>query len=56
MKEILSIGSRSLTEGHPPSSEINAGVAVDRGKRDEISGVKGTNSGIDISHRLEQEA
>ena len=39
--------TRSSTEGHPPSSEFNAGVEMDRGKRDEISGAEGTESGID---------
>ena len=48
--------TRSQTEGHPPSSEFNAGVAMDRGKRDEISGVEGTDSGIDTGYRLQQEA
>ena len=38
--------TQSPTEGQPPSSEFNAGVAMDRGKRDEISGVEGTESGI----------
>ena len=39
--------TRSPTEGHPPSSEFNAGVEMDRGKRDETWGVEGTESGID---------
>ena len=39
--------TRSSTEGHPPGSDFNAGVAMDGGKRDEISGVEGTDSGID---------
>ena len=39
--------TRSSTEGHPPGSEFNAGVAVDGGKDDEILGVEGTDSGID---------
>ena len=39
--------TRSSTNGYPPSSEFNAGVAMDRGKCDEISGVEGTDSGID---------
>ena len=42
--------TRSSTEGHPPSSEFNTGVAMDGGKRDEISGVEGTNSGIDTCY------
>ena len=32
--------TRSSTEGHPPSSELNAGLAMDREKRDKISGVE----------------
>ena len=31
-------------------SEFNSGVALDRGKRDEISGVEGTDSGIDTRY------
>ena len=41
---------RSPTDGHPPSSEFNAGVAMDRGKCDEISGVESTDSGIDTRY------
>ena len=44
--------TRSPTEGHPPSSEFDAGVAMDRGKRDEISGVESIPA-IDYSRRLE---
>ena len=42
--------TRSSTEGHPPCSEFDDGVAMDRGKRDEISGVEGTDSGIDTRY------
>ena len=48
VEEVRSIGLP--TEGHPPSSEFNAGIAMDRGKRDEISGVEGTDSGIDTRY------
>ena len=37
---------RSSAKGDPPGSEFNAGDAIDGGKRDEISGVEGTDSGI----------
>ena len=47
--------TRSSTEGHPASSELNAGVAVDRRNCDEMPGVKGADSGIDIRHRLQQD-
>ena len=39
--------TRPSAEGHPFRVELDAGVAVDRGKRVEISRVDGTNSGID---------
>ena len=42
--------TRSSTEGHLPGSEFNAGVAMDGGKRDETSGVEGTDSGIDTRY------
>ena len=42
--------TRSPTDGHPPSDEFNAGVAMDRGKCDELSGVEGTDSGIDTRY------
>ena len=42
--------TRSSAEGHPFRSELDAGVAVDRGKRDEISRVDRTNSGIKTCH------
>ena len=42
--------TRSSTEGHPPSSKFNAGVPMDRGEYDEISGVEGTDSGIDTRY------
>ena len=42
--------TRSLAEGDPPGSEFNTGVAIDGGKRDEISGVEGTDSGIDTHY------
>ena len=42
--------ARSSTEGHPSSSELNAGVEMDRKKRDKLSGVEGTDSGIDIPY------
>ena len=38
--------TRSSAEGHPFRGEHDAGVALDRGKRDEISRVDGINSGI----------
>ena len=41
---------RSSAEGDPPGSEFNAVVAMDGGKRDEISGVEGTDSGIDTRY------
>ena len=48
--------TRPLVEGHPFCGELDAGVAVDRGKGDEISRVEGTNSGINTCHRLQPEA
>ena len=42
--------TRSSTEGHPPGSEFNTGVAMDGGKRDKISGVEGTDRGIDTRY------
>ena len=42
--------TRSSTEGHPLCFEFNASVAMDRRKRDEVSGVEGTDSGIDTRY------
>ena len=42
--------TRPSAEGHPFRGELDAGSAVDRGKRDEISRVDGTNSGINTCH------
>ena len=38
--------TRPSTESHPFRGELDAGVAMDRGKCDEMSRVEGTNSGI----------
>ena len=37
---------RSPTEGHPPGSEFNVGVAMDGRNCDKISGVEVNDSGI----------
>ena len=42
--------TRPKTEGHPFRGELDAGIAMDRGKRDEKSGVEGTNSRINTCH------
>ena len=42
--------TRPSGDGHPFGGELDAGVAMDRGKRDEISRVDGTNSGINTCH------
>ena len=42
--------TRSSAEGHPTGSEFNAGTLMDGRKRDEISGVEGTDSGIDTRY------
>ena len=42
--------TRPSAEGHPVRGELDAGIAVDRGKRDEISRVEGTDSGIITCH------
>ena len=44
--------TRSSIEGDHLGSEYDVGVAMDRGKWDEISGVEDTNCGIDIRYRL----
>ena len=48
--------TQSSAEGHYFCGELNAGVAVDRGERDEISRVEDTNSGVNTCHRLQPEA
>ena len=40
--------TRSSAEGDHLGSKHNVGVAMDRGERDEISGIEETDSGIDI--------
>ena len=42
--------TRLSAEGHTFRGELDAGVAVDRGKCDEISSVGGTNSGINTCY------
>ena len=42
--------TRSSAEGDPSGSEFNSGVAMYGGKRDEISAVEGTGSGIDTRY------
>ena len=49
-KNSVSRVTRPSAEGHFFRGELNAGVAVDRGKRDEISKVNGTSSGINTCH------
>ena len=41
--------TRPSAEGHPFLGELDAGVAMDQGKPDEISRVEGTNSGFNTS-------
>ena len=59
LKPLISMGrgrnsvdriTRSLAEGDHLGSEHNVGVAMDRGDRDEISGVEDTDGGIDIRY------
>ena len=38
--------TRPSAEGHPFCGDLDAGIAMERGERDEISRVEGTNSGI----------
>ena len=42
--------TRPSAEGHPFRGERDAGIALDRGKRDQISRVKGKNSAINTCH------
>ena len=44
--------TRSSAEGDHLGGEHDVGVAMDRGKCDEKSGVEDTNGGIDIRYRL----
>ena len=59
LKPLLSMGrgrssvdriTRSSAEGDHLVSDHNVGVAMDRGERDEISGVEDTDGGIDIRY------
>ena len=42
--------TRPKAEGHPFRGELDADIAMDRGKHDEKSGVEGTNSRINSCH------
>ena len=42
--------TRPSAEGDPAGSEFNAGVAMDGRKRDDLSRMEGTDSGIDTRH------
>ena len=42
--------TQSSAEGHFVYGELDAGVASDRGERDEISRVESTNSGVNTRH------
>ena len=42
--------TRSSAEGDHLGSKHNVGIAMDRGERDEISGVEDTDGGIDICY------
>ena len=42
--------TQSPAEGHSFCGEHNAGVAMDRGERDEISRAESTNSGVNTCH------
>ena len=42
--------TRPSAEDHHFRDELGAGFVMDRGKRDEISRVEGTNSGINTCH------
>ena len=42
--------TQSPAEGRSFCGEHDAGIAMDRGERDEISRVKSTNSGVNTSH------
>ena len=48
--------TQSPAEGHSFCGELDAGIVMDRGERDEISRVDGTNSGVNTCHRLQPEA
>ena len=52
VEEIRSVGlpSHQPVEGHSFSYEHDAGVAMDRGERDETSRVESTNSGVNTCH------
>ena len=46
----VSRATQSSAESHSFCGELNAGVEMDRGERDEISRVEGTNSGVKTCH------
>ena len=50
VEEFGQSGTRPLAECHPFRGELDAGVALDREKRDKIWRVDGTNSGINTCH------
>ena len=48
--------TQSPAEGHSFCGEHDAGVAMDRGERGELSRVESTNSGFNTCHLLQPEA
>ena len=49
-KKSVDRATQSSEESHSFCGELKAGVAMDRGERDEISRVEGTNSRVNTCH------
>ena len=50
VEEIRSVGLPDHQQKPPSRGQLDAGVAMDRGKCDKISRIEGTNSGINTCH------